>query len=78
MIEPWMGLFVLCFSGHAFGLGFFLGTRYVTTIATPQPAGWRPQWLQTAIDAYQRSHRRPLSADELTEYDWDSREKRER
>lgn len=72
MIEPWMGLFVLFFSGHAFGLGFFIGTRYVTTIATPEAAGWRPQWLQAAIDAYQASPRRPLAADELDDYDWDS------
>ncbi len=70
MIEPWMGLFVLCFSGHAFGLGFFVGTRYVTTIASPESTAWRPQWLQAAIDAYQASHRRPLDADELDGHDW--------
>lgn len=74
MIEPWMGLAVLCLSGHAFGLGFFLGTQYVSSIATPESTAWRPEWLQAAIDTYQRSHRRPLSADDLAAYDWDESE----
>lgn len=71
MIEPWMGLAVLCLSAHAFGLGFFLGTRYVTSIASFEPAAWRPEWLQAAVDAYYQSSRRPLSADEVAAYDWD-------
>lgn len=72
--EPWVGLFIVYFTGHAFALGFFLGTRYVTSVSNPDRRWWRPAWLQDAIDAYALSHRRPLSADELTAYDWDDRD----
>lgn len=71
MIEPWMGVAILCLTPYAFGLGFFVGTQYVTSIATPEPIDWRPGWLQAAVDAYDQSPRRPLSADELAAYEWD-------
>ena len=76
MIEPelWMGLAILCLSGHAFCLGFFLGTQYVTTVATPEPTEWRPEWVQESLDTYAQSPRRPLSAEEVTAYDWDESE----
>ncbi len=70
-IEPWMGLFVVGFTAHAFAVGFLLGTHYVRSTAAPEPTAWRPDWLQDAIDAYQRSDRRPMSAKEVAGHDWD-------
>ena len=74
ILEPWIGLFMVYFAGHLVALGFFLGTRYVTSISDPEPSRWRPAWLQDAIDAYEASHRRPLSADELAAVDWEKRD----
>lgn len=74
MLEAWMGLAIMYFIGHAFALGFLLGTVYVKSVASPTTDGWRPDWLQNAVDAYQQSHRRPLSAAEVEAYDWDDHE----
>lgn len=70
MIEPWMGVAILCLTPYAFGLGFAAGTQYVTEIATPKRSEWRPEWLQAAVDAYNQSFRRPLSAEEVAACEW--------
>ncbi len=73
-LEPWLGLVLIYFAGHAFVLGFALGTYYVKSVANPEPQRWRPEWLENSIAAYQQSHRRPLSAEDVAAVDWQETE----